>query len=151
VKPLRSLRIAAAWIAISPLALGRSDEAADPAEVDPLEDVVRDDAAGTDAEARDDAPAADGPLGTWNGVGDRAPRLTLNDDGRLTGTDGCNRLMGGWGLDGDVIRFEQVASTMMCCEGVDEWLKRLDTARVDDASLIVYDAAGAEIGILTRA
>lgn len=33
--------------------------------------------------------------GTWNGEGERnAPSLTLTEDGRLTGTDGCNRLLG---------------------------------------------------------
>ncbi|NHB85589.1 META domain-containing protein [Tessaracoccus sp. HDW20] len=107
-----------------------------------------------DAHEESDAEVAPGnpaPIGTWSGEGDRPPALDLAEDGRLTGTDGCNRLMGGWSLEGDTVHFERIASTMMFCEGVDEWLKRLDTGRVDGDSLVIYDAAGTEIGTLTRA
>jgi putative lipoprotein len=36
---------------------------------------------------------------------------------RLSGSGGCNRLMGSYVLDGDSLRFKQVASTMMACLG----------------------------------
>ena len=64
------------------------------------------------------------PVGTW---GDAAtadePSLVLGDDGALTGTDGCNRLIGTWTAEADTVTFVEVASTRMMCEGVDTWLE----------------------------
>ena len=97
------------------------------------------------------AETAEDPLGTWNGEGERAPSLDLTGDGRVSGTDGCNRLMGSWRADGDTVTFGQVASTMMYCEGVDEWLKAMATARIDGDAMTVFDGEGVQIGTLTRA
>ena len=74
----------------------------------------------------------------------------LADDGTLTGTDGCNRLRGGWSADGDTVTFDQVASTRMACEGVDTWLSGLATATISGAEMTVLDASGAVLGTLAR-
>jgi len=39
------------------------------------------------------------------------------DSKRISGSGGCNRLMGAYELDGSTLRFTQVASTMMACPG----------------------------------
>ena len=69
--------------------------------------------------------AADGLLGqAWQlfeidggaPVAGSAPSLQFAD-GRLSGSSGCNRFMGGYALgpEGGSIRTEQMASTMMAC------------------------------------
>lgn len=96
--------------------------------------------------------AASTVVGSW---GDSAqtdqPSLNFSDDGKVTGTDGCNRLMGGYTEDGGVITFEQLASTMMFCEGVDTWLSQAVTAKLSGDTLTINNEAGAEIGTLKRA
>lgn len=91
------------------------------------------------------------PVGTWGKDGDGQPHLALEEDGTLSGTDGCNRLSGSWEQDGEVITFGEVATTMMACPDVDTWLMDLDTARVDGDTLFVSDASGTEIGSLAKA
>lgn len=45
-----------------------------------------------------------------------APNAALRfENGRLSGSVGCNRLVGGYEIDGDRLRFERTASTMMAC------------------------------------
>jgi heat shock protein HslJ len=91
------------------------------------------------------------PVGVW---GDQAatgePSLELASDGTLTGTDGCNRLSGSWTDDDDTITFEQVASTRMFCEGVDDWLSQLATGTISGETLTVFNDRGTEIGTLER-
>lgn len=97
--------------------------------------------------ANDSAPAT----GTWGVAEEGKPQLVLEEDGSLTGTDGCNRLMGTWEEgDGSSVTFVNVASTKMSCMGVDEWLSGLDSAEVDGETLRVVDRDGTEIGTLTR-
>jgi heat shock protein HslJ len=103
--------------------------------------------AGTDAAAPVD------PVGTWGDVDTRSePSLALSNDGVLTGTDGCNRLMGSWSADDetDTITFADVASTRMACEGVDTWLSGLATGTIAGETLTVFDVDGTEIGTLPR-
>lgn len=90
-------------------------------------------------------------VGSWGEDADRQPYLVLDEGGKLSGTDGCNRLNGGWEQDGDVITFGEVATTMMACPDIDTWLMDLDTARIDGDTLLVSDATGEEIGLLSRA
>lgn len=96
--------------------------------------------------------AAPSAVGSW---GDAAqtnqPSLELSKDGKVTGTDGCNRLMGGYSEEGGTVQFKQLASTMMFCEGVDTWLSKASTATVSGDTLTINDEAGAEIGTLKRA
>lgn len=88
--------------------------------------------------------------GTWGEEADGQPHLVLEADGTLSGTDGCNRLSGGWEQDGEVISFGEVATTMMACPDIDTWLMDLDTARIDGDTLLVSDASGTEIGSLAK-
>jgi copper homeostasis protein (lipoprotein) len=49
-------------------------------------------------------------------AGQPEPGLILrSEDKRLSGSDGCNRLLAGYTLEGEAIRFSQVAATMMAC------------------------------------
>lgn len=44
------------------------------------------------------------------------PAFVLTSDGdRITGSGGCNRLMGAYQTDGSTLRFKGVATTMMAC------------------------------------
>jgi copper homeostasis protein (lipoprotein) len=44
------------------------------------------------------------------------PNLVLSsEDGRVSGFGGCNRLTGGYSLDGSSIEFSEMASTMIAC------------------------------------
>ncbi len=96
------------------------------------------------------APAASaaGTWGTPNSSGQGEPGLNLADDGKVTGNDGCNRLMGEWTETDGTVEFGALASTMMFCEGVDTWLLGASTAEVDGDSLVVFNEAGDQIGTL---
>lgn len=87
---------------------------------------------------------------TWGSDDPGQPHLKLDADGTVTGTDGCNRLMGKWTLEEDTICFQQMVSTMMYCEGVDTWLSGAVSAKVHGESLRVFDRGGVEIGTLQR-
>lgn len=90
--------------------------------------------------------------GTWgDDSAPGSPYLDLDDDGTLTGTDGCNRLTGEWTGSGDVIEFGPIASTRMACVDVDDWLSGARTATVSGTTMTVLGADGAEIGVLERA
>jgi len=90
-------------------------------------------------------------LGVWGEAGIHGtPYLEFFDDHRLAGTDGCNRLIGGWTAKGDAVEFGQLASTMMFCEGVDTWLSQAATATRQGATLTVLNDAGTPIGTLKR-
>ncbi|MBS3179004.1 META domain-containing protein [Pseudoclavibacter sp. Marseille-Q4354] len=98
------------------------------------------------------APAASaaGTWGTPNSSGQGEPGLNLADDGKVTGNDGCNRLMGEWTETDGTVEFGALASTMMFCEGVDTWLLGASTAEVGGDSLVVFNEAGDQIGTLPR-
>ena len=105
---------------------------------------------GSPSAAADDISAGEA-AGTWGDAGDSAePSLVLDEDGALSGTDGCNQLSGAWTDDDDTITFDNVASTMMACEDVDTWLSKLSTGTVSGDTLTVYNARGKEIGTLER-
>ena len=92
------------------------------------------------------------PAGTWGDPSAEAePYLSLAEDGTLTGSDGCNRLSGSWSVDeADQVLFENVASTRMFCEGVDDWLSGLATAEISGTTMTVLGQDGSEIGQLER-
>jgi heat shock protein HslJ len=91
------------------------------------------------------------PVGTWGDPeANGEPSLVLASDGKLTGTDGCNQLSGAWADDDGTITFENVASTRMFCEDVDDWLSKLDTGTIEGETLTLYGAGGKEIGTLER-
>ncbi|WP_104170046.1 MULTISPECIES: META domain-containing protein [unclassified Cryobacterium] len=90
--------------------------------------------------------------GTW-GTPDASgtPGLELKADSSVTGTDGCNRLVGTWSMSGDTVEFGTFASTLMACEGVDTWLGGASTATVAGSTMTIQDADGDEFGTLERA
>lgn len=94
------------------------------------------------------AGGGDSVTGTW-GQEDNV-HLTLATDGTLSGSDGCNRLSGGWEETAGEIDFGEVATTLMACEDVDTWLGGLASGEVSGDTMSVYDQSGNEIGTLTR-
>lgn len=89
--------------------------------------------------------------GAWGEEARGRPGLVLHEDGRLTGSDGCNRLMGSWEFDGEVVAFGRVASTMMFCQGVDTWLAGLHDAVIDGDEMRIRSRTGEDLGVLRRA
>jgi len=63
--------------------------------------------------------------------GQGAHFVLMSKDKRVAGSGGCNRVFGGYTLDGDKLTFSKMASTMMMCEDTMEleqrFLKMLDT------------------------
>ena len=47
-----------------------------------------------------------------------APSLQLSSEGRVAGSDGCNRLVGSYTLDGDRVRFLSLAASRMSCSAM---------------------------------
>lgn len=101
-----------------------------------------------------DAPgdASIDPVGTWGDTSDTTePSLKLDEDGSLSGTDGCNQLSGSWRVESeDLIYFDSVASTAMACPDVDTWLDKLSQATVSGDTMTITGSDGAEIGQLER-
>jgi putative lipoprotein len=83
----------------------------------------------------------------------RAPHLVLSaDELQVSGSGGCNRVSGGFELDGDELRFGQLASTMMACEsGMEQEqrflrsLERVERYRIAGTHLELLDAEGAVV------
>ena len=73
------------------------------------------------------------------------------DGGTLSGSDGCNGVMGEFFIDGDTARVERGASTLKGCPGVDTWLSGIGGVVVDGDTMTVQDSEGEELGTLTRA
>lgn len=103
--------------------------------------------AGCAATAGSGAPS---PVGSWGSQDDGQPNLEFNDDGTVYGTDGCNRLTGNWEQDGATVEMPALASTMMFCEGVDDWLNGAAAATISDTTMTIENAEGATIGTLER-
>jgi len=54
-------------------------------------------------------------------VADRRPHLVFATEGRVSGSDGCNRLTGRYTVTGaNGVSFGEMASTRMACPGSDE-------------------------------
>ena len=88
------------------------------------------------------------PVGLWGSKEQGQPWLELAEDGKITGSDGCNRLAGTWSASED-LEFAALASTKMYCEGVDDWLSRAASAKLEDGEkMLVLDADGKELGTL---
>jgi heat shock protein HslJ len=95
-------------------------------------------------------PSGNAVVGTWGSTAAQQPNLTIENDGAFSGTDGCNRLTGRGSIDGDSITFGPIASTMMACTGVDEWLGKAVTGTAKGSTLVVYDLSGNQIGTLDK-
>jgi len=86
--------------------------------------------------------------------GQREPHLVLRDDGRFAGSDGCNRLAGGYRAEGDTLTFSPVAGTRLACpHGMEQAQRFIDALgraarhRIAGVHLELRDAAG---GLLAR-
>ena len=92
------------------------------------------------------------PVGVWGATPESGdPYLELTDDGSLAGSDGCNRLIGGWTAENDTtLTFTELGSTRMACDGVDTWLSDAASAELDGSTLTVLDASGDSIGTLSK-
>jgi copper homeostasis protein (lipoprotein) len=90
-----------------------------------------------------DAPVLIGPR-------QREPHVILNPKSRrVSGFGGCNRLMGGYEVNGDQLSFGQMAGTMMACpEGMDTEraflgaLRDVKRLKITRQHLDLFDAAG---------
>lgn len=79
-----------------------------------------------------------------------AELLLAADRDRLSGSGGCNRLMGGFQLNGEEIRVSQLASTQMACAPPAmaferRYLEALAQVRrwsIDKQNLLLQDARG---------
>jgi copper homeostasis protein (lipoprotein) len=81
----------------------------------------------------------------------RAPMLEFaTDSDRLSGSGGCNRLMGGFRLAGETLSFSPLASTKMACgpetmaleQRFSEALGQVRRWSIDRRSLLLQDATG---------
>lgn len=77
------------------------------------------------------------------------PHLTFNAEGRVSGSDGCNRMMGSYLLEGDKLTLDEMAGTKMACaEGVEQTqafndvLTKVATYTVHSDQLELRDATG---------
>ena len=51
----------------------------------------------------------------------REPHIIFNAESRVSGSDGCNRIMGSYLLDGDKLTLDEMAGTKMACaEGAEQ-------------------------------
>jgi heat shock protein HslJ len=80
----------------------------------------------------------------------REPHLVLgSQDRRVSGSSGCNRLMGGYALEGETLAFSRLASTRMACaEGMDTEqkflaaLEQVKTWKIVGEHLELFDTGG---------
>lgn len=91
------------------------------------------------------------PVGTW-GVSDTAgePYLELAEDGAVSGSDGCNRLVGTWKMVGTTIEFGPLGSTKMACPDVETWLGDATAAVISAKTMTITDSSDKVIGTLDR-
>jgi len=90
--------------------------------------------------------------GQWTEAdSDPTVELKLDEDGSVSGSDGCNQLNGTWKVDGSDVEFGPFAATMMACADVDTWLSGATSATVDGDEMTVLDEGGKEIGTLSKA
>ncbi|CUH54146.1 META domain-containing protein [Shimia marina] len=107
-----------------------------------------------------DAPSAL-TTGAWlvvriNGedvAGDRLPQMEFGEDGRVSGTSGCNRFNGSYTAKGSALEFGPLASTRMACPGAlgaqeMTFFQALETVvghAVQDGHTVFVDAEGTAV------
>lgn len=92
--------------------------------------------------------------GNWGATGKQTrgePALSLSEDGKAHGNDGCNTMNGSFTVEQGTVTFAPFATTMMACDGVDQWLSTAASATVSGDTMTFLDADGKEIGTLDRA
>ena len=96
------------------------------------------------------ASATVDPAGKWTSPEAGEPFLEFNDDGSVSGSDGCNAIKTSWTLDGDTITIEPFTTTQRACAGVDAWLSKAATATIEGDIMTVKDGQGSVIGGLEK-
>ena len=78
--------------------------------------------------------------------------ILQTDNHRIVGSGGCNRLMGGYGLQGNTVDFSKIASTQMACvEGMEQEtaffqvLQGTRTWKIQGDTLELLDESGAKL------
>ena len=85
----------------------------------------------------------------------RKPYFRIGDDGRLSGNDGCNALMGSAKVDGDTVAFSPVATTRKACDPETTELSRTilaalngeATVKVDGDDMSLTNVADGNVGL----
>ena len=85
--------------------------------------------------------------------GGREPHFILQPgEKRVAGSGGCNRLLGGYTLDGDRLSFTQMAGTMMACptgmeteQAFHAALQQVASWKIDGERLALFDAGGTSL------
>ena len=97
------------------------------------------------------------PVPSQSPTGDGDPHLVFGADGRVSGSDGCNRLTGPYTVKGNGLTFGQLAGTMMACPQTDETARRFQSAlkgtshyRVAAGRLEFYGATGKPLAVFVR-
>lgn len=87
----------------------------------------------------------------------REPYLEFGANGRLAGSDGCNRVMGSYAVEGNRISFGPLAGTRMACPGTEEVVNRFHAALkgtghwdIRDGRLEFFGATGKPLAVLER-
>ena len=81
-----------------------------------------------------------------------APSMMF-EDGKVTGSTGCNGYGGKYTVDGDALEISSVVSTLMACPPPADQVERAFVAaleniagwRLEDAELVLLDAEGEEV------
>jgi heat shock protein HslJ len=99
-----------------------------------------------------------GPDGLQDAIDAGRPPLLRFAAGRLSGSVGCNRLMGSYTSDGERLRFQpNLATTMMACpeplmaqeKAVVDALAEAASLAIADGTLTIRDADGAALLVLS--
>ena len=91
------------------------------------------------------------PVGYWiEKPGSEKPFLAISANRSFSGNDGCNNIFGSWTAASDgSVQFIHVGTTLMACDGVDQWLSTLAMGRLQGGVLTIQSADGTVIGQLT--
>ncbi|MCK9257385.1 MAG: META domain-containing protein [Sulfurospirillaceae bacterium] len=86
----------------------------------------------------------------------REPHIVLHSNGNLSGSDGCNLLIGGYESKKDKINFSKVGSTMMACQnGMEQGalfgatLGEAHSYEIDGEQLYIFNKDGEKILVFT--
>lgn len=66
------------------------------------------------------------------------PHIIFNAENRISGSDGCNRMMGTYTLDGSKLSLSQIATTMMACMKGNEQAEAFKSALGNVATVSIH-------------
>ncbi len=90
--------------------------------------------------------------GTWVDANPAGGAKVTFDQGRISGTDGCNGVGSSYTVNGNVAEVDPFISTMMACTGPwSQWLQGVSTIHHYGAVLVVHGDDGGVLGVLRPA